>query len=188
MAFREKAGGRVSIGKAFPLAVAIVNQLAAAPGVDRAAYAGSLRRGRETVGDLDFLVAADDADAVRDLFVQLPSVDSSTGEGGYQMLGPALRSAGITIQADLRMVDISVWGAALMYFTGSKEHNVRLREIAIRQDMRLNEYGLFRGKEETPPRSGGKARGRRIRGGYLSGTWIAFYSPGSAAGSLGIRR
>lgn len=151
--FNKKAGNRVPVGLARPLALELLAELEAVPGVRRIDSAGSLRRGRETVGDLDFLVATDDPEAVRQRFVNLPSVTQVLAHGETKC-SVRLAVANVAIQADLRVVPEAAYGAALMYFTGSKEHNVRLRELAIKQGKRLNEYGLFEGTDERPQDEG----------------------------------
>ena len=119
---------------------ALVAELGALPFVERIAYAGSLRRGRETIGDLDILAAATDAKPLMDAFVGRGEVARILGHGDTK--SSVLTKSGV--QVDLRVVPLDRFGAALMYFTGSKEHNIALRERAIAQGMRLNEYGLFR--------------------------------------------
>ncbi len=153
IAFSEKAGSRVPIGIARPLAIELRQALAAVPGVQRVEYAGSLRRGRETIGDLDFLVAAEDPEAVREHFVSLPAVTQVLARGETKC-SVRLEVQGVVVQADLRLVPEATYGAALMYFTGSKEHNVRLRERALQRGQRLNEYGLFAGTDERPQDTG----------------------------------
>ncbi len=138
--FLEAAGQRVSLGHALPLALWFVGHLRALPGVARADYAGSLRRGRETVGDIDLLVACtpEHAPAVHQAFRAAPPVTDVLAAG-------ATKSSVRTrdhLQVDLRTVLPSQWGAALMYFTGSKEHNVRMRERAQKRGLTLNEYAL----------------------------------------------
>ncbi len=147
--FQEQAGDRVPLGIARPLAMALAGELRAVPGVRRLDFAGSLRRGRETIGDLDFLAACDDAEALRERFTTLPQVTQVLARGDTKC-SVRLAAGDTAMQADLRTVPAAAYGAALMYFTGSKELNVRLREIAIERDMRLNEYGLFQGTEERP--------------------------------------
>ena len=149
IAFQEQAGDRVPLGIARPLALALADELTAVPGVKRLDFAGSLRRGRETIGDLDFLAACDDPEALRERFTSMPQVTQVLARGETKC-SVRLEAGNIAMQADLRTVPAAAYGAALMYFTGSKEHNVRLREIAIQKDMRLNEYGLFQGTEERP--------------------------------------
>ncbi|MFW5653365.1 MAG: helix-hairpin-helix domain-containing protein, partial [Planctomycetota bacterium] len=153
--FMEQSGGRIQLGVAHPIAEIIVKRIEGVRGVKQAQYAGSLRRGRDTIGDIDVLVTTKDADAVRDAFVEMPEVTQVLAKGETKS-SVRFNFEGVTGQADLRIVPEDSWGAALMYFTGSKEHNVRLREIAIRKDMRLNEYGLFKGKDERPQDRGEK--------------------------------
>lgn len=149
IAFSEQTQNRIPLGLALPIAEKLVDDLRQVPGVTRAEYAGSLRRGRETIGDLDFLVSADDPEAVRERFVNEPAVTQVLARGETKC-SVRLSLFNVAIQADLRLVSEAAYGAALMYFTGSKEHNVRMREIAIKQGKRLNEYGLFDGTEERP--------------------------------------
>ncbi|MEM8960110.1 MAG: DNA polymerase/3'-5' exonuclease PolX [Acidobacteriota bacterium] len=149
LAFKEKAGERTPLGRARPLALMIRERLAAVPGVEKVDFAGSLRRGRETIGDLDFVVACSDHEAVTAAFVELDGV-TQVLLSGETKTSVRLEVGRVVMQADLRIVPATVYGAALLYFTGSKEHNVRLREIAIKRDMHLNEYGLFAGTAERP--------------------------------------
>ncbi len=156
--FHEQSSGRVPLGIARPLALELAALLRAVPGVQRLDFAGSLRRGRETIGDLDFLAASNDPGTLRDLFLALPQVTQVLARGdtkcSVRLVAPGAgqrnKPGGTAMQADLRIVPEAVYGAALMYFTGSKAHNVRLREIAIHQKMRLNEYGLFAGNDPRP--------------------------------------
>jgi DNA polymerase (family 10) len=149
IAFSEQTQDRIPLGLALPIAQKLVDDLRQVPGVVRAEYAGSLRRGRETIGDLDFLVAADDLEAVRERFTTGLDVTQVLARGETKC-SVRLAVFNVAVQADLRLVPETSYGAALMYFTGSKEHNVRLREIAIKQNKRLNEYGLFAGTDERP--------------------------------------
>ncbi len=105
---------------------------------------GSVRRWRETIGDVDVLVAADVAGPVMDAFVAAPSVDRVLAHGETK----SSVIVGRGLQVDLRVVPPASWGAALMYFTGSKDHNVRLRGLALKRKLLLNEYGLYRVGEE----------------------------------------
>lgn len=137
--FARRATGRTRIGDAMPLAEALLARLDAAEGTTRTAYAGSLRRGRETIGDLDLIACSDRPEAARAAFLETPGIERRLAAGETKC---SVRfDSGI--QADLRIVPESAFGAALLYFTGSKEHNVRLRERAAKQGRRLNEYGLF---------------------------------------------
>ncbi len=145
IAFAESSGGRVVLGRALPLALRFVESLDKLKTVKQATYAGSLRRGRDTIGDLDIIVAAepDDAAAISDAFVGLEPVTEVLVKG---VTKTSVRTQD-KVQADLRIVAPGQFGAALMYFTGSKEHNIVMRQRAIEQSMRLNEYGLFRDGE-----------------------------------------
>ena len=153
VAFQAKTRERTPLGKARPLALTLRDRLRGCPGVTAADYAGSLRRGQETVGDLDFLVTAEDPEAVAAFFVNQDEVTKILAHGETKC-SVRLEKERIAIQADLRLVPEAVYGAALMYFTGSKEHNVLLRERAIKRGLRLNEYGLFEGNEERPQDQG----------------------------------
>ncbi len=139
------SGGRVSIAEAMSVAEEIVSQLSAATGCTRCAYAGSLRRMRETIGDIDILAAARKSEPLMRAFTRLSIV------GGVIASGPTKTSIRTTggLQVDLRVVPPESWGAALQYFTGSKAHNVRIREMAVRKGMKLSEYGLFRVDDGT---------------------------------------
>ena len=175
MAFMEEAGDRLWIGQAMPVAEGLVARLKKIQGVKEIAFAGSLRRGKETIGDIDILVAADDSEAVRSAFVSMPEVEKVLANGETRSsvrlrVGSDLSrwssgdeetqaSGGAVVQVDLRLVPRESWGAALLYFTGSKDHNVRLRERALKQKLTLNEYGLYPldDRNEPPQRRGVKA-------------------------------
>ena len=140
LAFAAEAAKRIRIGVALPLARFLVDQLRLMPGVTQADYAGSLRRGRETVGDLDLLAAVDPAHApaVADAFTTAPIVREIIGKGPTKC---SIRTED-GLQVDLRLIPPDRYGAALLYFTGSKDHNVALRSRALDMGMTLNEYGL----------------------------------------------
>ncbi len=144
IAFLEQSRGRIRIGEALPIAEALVAELGALPSVQRIAYAGSLRRGRETIGDIDVLAASTDASALMERFRTREDVAKvlATGETKTSVLTKH------GIQIDLRVVPLDRFGSAWLYFTGSTDHNIRLRERAISQGMRLNEYGLFPAGED----------------------------------------
>lgn len=149
LAFAQSAGQRVRIGQAMPLAMWFVGVLRRLDEVQDVAYAGSLRRGKETIGDVDLLVAVDPeqpdhAKAVSDAFVTLEPVGEVLAKGPTKTSVRTADHVGIRIQVDLRVVQPDHFGAALMYFTGSKQHNVAMRQRAINQGLRLNEYGLHR--------------------------------------------
>jgi DNA polymerase (family 10) len=121
------------------IAARIVDALKAHGGVDRIEVAGSLRRGRETVKDIDILVTSREPARVMRTFTHLPAVAGVVAEGPTR--ATILHQDGLHV--DLRVVEPESFGAALQYFTGSKEHNVRMREIAVRKGLRVNEYGVF---------------------------------------------
>lgn len=131
---------RTPIGEARPLAEGIVQALQERVGdaIDRIEVTGSLRRWQDTIGDVDILAVSSDPRRVMEAFYSLPQVADILGHGDTKssvVLGTGL-------QVDLRVVEAEHWGAALQYFTGNKEHNVALRELALRQGWSLNEYGL----------------------------------------------
>ncbi len=141
----SRAVGRTPLGLAFPLAEELVAAMRAVSGVRRVEAAGSLRRGSETVGDLDLLCEADDGRAIIEAFVGLPQVKRVLAAGDTKGSVLVDRRDGLEIQVDCRVVPNESFGAALQYFTGSKEHNVRLREQAVKRKWKLNEWGLFDG-------------------------------------------
>lgn len=145
--FTQAAGGRVRIGQAMPVANWFVNHLKSFKGVKQCNYAGSLRRGKETIGDIDILVAADakDAKAISEFFIKLDVVSEVLAHGETKS---SVRTTD-NMQVDLRVIEPQSYGAALMYFTGSKEHNILMRERAIKQHARLNEYGLYKDDGQT---------------------------------------
>lgn len=130
---------RMPLGGALPLAEVILTTLRALEGTDRIALAGSARRMKETVKDIDILVTSKRPARVMDVFVGLPNVAEVLARGETKS-SVRLREG---IQADLRVVEPDCFGAALQYFTGSKQHNIRLRELAQRRKLKVNEYGVF---------------------------------------------
>lgn len=140
----ERGKKRVLLGRALPLAESMLAELTEKVGTKRAAYAGSLRRMRETIGDIDLLVAATDHEAVMDAFGSLSQVREAKAEG--ETKSSVVTTGGL--QVDIRVVDEAVFGAALLYFTGSKEHNVKVRERAVRAGYKLSEYGLFEAESD----------------------------------------
>lgn len=140
--FYKEAAGRRPLGEVLEVARRIEAALAHVPGVAHAAVAGSIRRHRDTVGDVDVLACAEDAEPVSEVFASLPEVRAVLAHGPTKTL-VRLRSG---IDADLRVLTPESYGAALLYFTGSKAHNVALRRIAQKKGLKLNEYGLFRGE------------------------------------------
>jgi DNA polymerase (family 10) len=138
----QSAGARVQIGPATDLAEEILRELREVKEVRRCDYAGSLRRMTETVGDIDLLVASEKPVPVMDSFASMPYAERVLAKG--ETKSSVLTTKGL--QVDVRVVEPAVWGAALQYFTGSKAHNVHVREIAVRKGLKLSEYGLFRAK------------------------------------------
>ena len=130
---------RIPIGRAMSAAEQVIATLrAACPGLHHIDAAGSLRRWRETIGDVDIMGTADNPAAVIDAFVDMPTVDEVLAHGSTK--GSVVLHGGL--QVDLRMVDQDCYGALIQYFTGSQQHNIRLRELANRMGLSLNEYGV----------------------------------------------
>jgi DNA polymerase (family 10) len=134
----QGAVSRTPISVALPVANRLVARLLEVPGVTHAEYCGSLRRFSETVGDIDVVVVAKDAAVVMDAFVAMPVVDRVLGRGDTKTSVVTPRG----LQIDVRVVAAHQLGAALMYFTGSKSHNVKLRQRALQRGYTLNEYAL----------------------------------------------
>lgn len=145
MDFLAKASQRVPLGIARPTAMALVEQIEKFSGVERAECAGSMRRGMETVGDVDILCIAPEGSDAADAFTKLPQVDRVIVAGGTKASVIVPTSVGRDLQVDLRVVPAESFGAALLYFTGSKSHNIKLREMAIKRGWKLSEYGMFEG-------------------------------------------
>ena len=139
---------RMSLGIALPVAERVIEELKKAAKVKRISTAGSLRRLKETIGDIDILSEGTDGEEIIKKFTSLPSVERALASG--ETKGSIIVEGGT--QVDLRVVEPDSYGAALQYFTGSKDHNVKLREIAKKQGLKINEYGVFRGES----RIGGK--------------------------------
>jgi len=135
----RKARGRARLDVAMGLAEELTGLLAAVPGCQRCAYAGSLRRMKDTIGDIDILAISDQPEALMAALTALPHVERVVASG------PTKTSVATTagLQVDLRVVPPASWGAALQYFTGSRAHNIRTREIAVHAKLKLSEYGLF---------------------------------------------
>ncbi|HVW43261.1 MAG TPA: DNA polymerase/3'-5' exonuclease PolX [Amycolatopsis sp.] len=135
----QQAGDRVLLNVAMDVAEEIVDALSAVTGCRRCTYAGSLRRFRETIGDIDVLVAAEDSAPVMRAFRDLDLV-AEVIAGGEKKTSIRTTKG---LQVDLRVVPPEAWGAALQYFTGSKGHNIRTREMAVHAGLKLSEYGIF---------------------------------------------
>jgi DNA polymerase (family 10) len=140
IAFAESSRGRVRIAEAMPLAERMVAELGRLPFVERVAYAGSLRRGKETIGDIDILASSKEPAKLMEAFRTRDEVAKVLASGETKTSVQTTTG----VQVDLRVVPLDRFGAALQYFTGSKEHNVALRERAISRGFKLNEYGLFK--------------------------------------------
>jgi len=129
---------RIPIGEALPIVEEILGPLRSVPGVRNLTYAGSLRRFRETLGDIDLMGTADNPKEVIDTFVTLAHIGQVLAQGATK--ASAIASGGL--QVDLRMVEHDSFGSLLQYFTGSKQHNISLRERGRRQGLKLSEYGI----------------------------------------------
>jgi DNA polymerase (family 10) len=136
----KKSAGRFLLSFGRRIADELTADFTALPGIERVEAAGSLRRGRETIGDLDILVTGQNAAAALEHIIRHPKSQEVLGQGGNK----ASVTYGIErLQVDVRALPHESFGAAMQYFTGSKEHNVALRTHAIKQGLTLNEYGLF---------------------------------------------
>lgn len=131
--------GRLTADKAGELADQMISYISEGRNVKKAQKAGSLRRGTETVGDIDILAVAKDPRLAAERFVSFPGVEEVIARGETKC---SVKVSG-ACQADLRLVDEGAYGAALVYFTGSKQHNIKLRNIAKKKKYKLNEYGVF---------------------------------------------
>jgi DNA polymerase (family 10) len=141
----QQQTGRALASVAMDLAEDFIERISSNVDVERIDYAGSLRRMVETIGDVDLLVASDDPVPVMDAFTGIGIVERVLAKG--EAKSSVLTRQGL--QVDLRVVPAEAWGAAMIYFTGSKAHNIRIREMAVRKGLKLNEYGLFDAKSGT---------------------------------------
>src|SRR6266705_1489967 len=131
--------GNYLLGRTLPIATGICRYME--PHAARVAYGGSLRRMKEIVHDVDILAASTDLEKTMKVFLGMPFIESVLAQGGTK----ASVRIQDDLQVDLRVVEPKSWGAAMHYFTGSKAHNIRMRERAIKLGFKLNEYGLFDG-------------------------------------------
>jgi DNA polymerase (family 10) len=146
----KRGTDRRPLGRVLPLAEDIVRRMKDSAPVDKIEVAGSIRRWKDTVKDIDILTTSKKPAEVMDAFVKLPHMGRVLAHG-------ETKSSIVTdegIQVDLRVVEEDSFGAALAYFTGSKQHNIKLREMAVRTGLKINEYGVFKGPEEK--KIGGK--------------------------------
>ncbi|MDD5680857.1 MAG: DNA polymerase/3'-5' exonuclease PolX [Candidatus Omnitrophica bacterium] len=137
--FLKKDTGRMRLDTAFAAAEYIISGLKDLPEVIKISSAGSLRRMKETVRDIDILVTSEKPERVMDAFAGLPGTGKIIARG---LTKSSILTNG-NIQVDLRVVSPESYGAALLYFTGSKEHNIKLREMAVKKGLKINEYGVF---------------------------------------------
>ncbi len=169
--FARQIGQRYLLGEGRPLADDVLAFLEGLEAVERCEVAGSIRRWRETIGDVDVLAATDAGEDVVEAFVDWESVD------GEIESGPEKASVRVgEIRVDLRVVVPEEFGSALQYFTGSKDHNVRLRNYAIDRGMKLNEYGAFDVSEIDDPDAGLRV-GDRVAGDTEAGMYEALGLP-----------
>ncbi len=150
IAFLKRGTERRPLGRVLPLVEEIIRGVRDKAPVDRIEVAGSIRRWKDTVRDIDILAASKDPAAVMAAFVKLPQTGRVLAHGDT-------KSSIVTndgVQVDLRVVEEDAFGAALQYFTGSKQHNIKLREMGVRAGLKINEYGVFRGPGEK--KIGGK--------------------------------
>ena len=145
----EQFAGRLLLAGAWPAAHALAEHVRNVTGVGQVEIAGSFRRRKETVGDLDLLVSGGEAERVMQAFTSHPEVAEVLGRGGTKS-SVRLKNG---LQVDLRLVPEVSFGAAMMYFTGSKAHNIELRKIAIEKGYLLNEYGLMKGERVVAGRT-----------------------------------
>ena len=143
--YRQRSG-RYLLSYAETIAAELIATLSQVPGVESITPAGSLRRGRETVGDLDLLVTGPAAQAVLDRFIAWPRVDEVLARGENKASAKVGHEG---LQVDVRALPPDTFGAALQYFTGSKDHNVAIRTRAVRMGLKLSEYGLFRVEDDS---------------------------------------
>ena len=150
--FLGTVGHRVRIDLALPLGETLLAEIQKMPGVIRSSICGSLRRRKETTGDIDILASSDDPQPIMDAFVKLPQVVQVTNHGPTKSSVVAsmhVHGEKVTMNADLRVVTEEQYPFALFYFTGSKEHNIRLRQMAIDRGWTMNEYALGSDKKKV---------------------------------------
>ncbi|HOM68194.1 MAG TPA: DNA polymerase/3'-5' exonuclease PolX [Candidatus Paceibacterota bacterium] len=138
--FFKKSAGRFLLGEIYDEALKLKNDLAKVKGVSKIEIAGSIRRFKETIGDIDILAVSSNPIELMNRFISLENVAEVYMKGKTKSALRLIKG----IDVDLRVVPLKSWGSALNYFTGSKEHNIALREIAKSKGLKLNEYGLFK--------------------------------------------
>ncbi|MFC5135723.1 MULTISPECIES: DNA polymerase/3'-5' exonuclease PolX [Haloferacaceae] len=165
--FARESRKRTRLGDARPVADDALAYLADVDGVSRVEVCGSIRRWKDTIGDVDLLVASDEREPIVDAFVDWPAADATIEAGTGKA---SVRADGTRV--DLRIVDDVEFGAALQYFTGSKAHNVAVRNRAIDRGLKLNEYGLFDVRDVADPDAGRRV-GDRVAGETEEGVYDA---------------
>ena len=141
IAFLKRSKGRFLLGEILPIVKEVYEKLKNLKEVERVDPAGSVRRMKETIGDVDFLVISKNPEKVMDFFTSLPRIVKIWGKGSTKS-SIRMREG---FDMDIRVVPARSYGSALQYFTGSKEHNIATRKIAMDKGLKLSEYGLFRG-------------------------------------------
>lgn len=139
--FLKKSGGRKVLGFAMPDVRVLIKNVRSFPEVQKAEVAGSVRRWKETIGDIDIVAASEEPEKVMQRFTKLGLIEHVYALGDTKAL-VRLKNG---LDADLRVVPEQSFGAALHYLTGSREHNVKLRELALKKGLKINEYGVFKG-------------------------------------------
>ncbi|EMA61542.1 DNA polymerase/3'-5' exonuclease PolX [Halorubrum lipolyticum] len=165
--FAREARKRTRLGDARPVADAALSYLDDLDAVASAEVCGSIRRWKDTIGDVDLLVASDAREPIVEAFTEWPEADATIEAGTGKA---SVRASGTRV--DLRIVDGGEFGAALQYFTGSRAHNVAVRNRAIDRDLKLNEYGLFDVSEVEDPDAGQRV-GERVAGETEDGVYEA---------------
>jgi len=142
--FARTAGKRALLGYILPVSDEIRRRMKSLKEVEAVEVAGSIRRMKETIGDIDVLVITEQPGKVSDFFTKMPNVDRVVAKGPTRSTVQLAEG----IECDLRVVERKAFGSALMYFTGNKDHNIASRRIAIKKGWKLNEYGLFSGAKQ----------------------------------------
>lgn len=143
----EQSIARIPINLALVITEIVVKYLRNAPGISRITPSGSLRRMKETIGDIDVLVSGKDGQKIVDYFIKMPGVIQVLASGNTKG-SVILKTNTEPMQVDIRIVEDKSYGAALQYFTGSKEHNVKIRGLAKEKGLKLSEYGVYKGKKQ----------------------------------------
>lgn len=159
--FIKKIGGRFLLGNILPVANMLEERLKNLPSVEKATVAGSVRRRKETIGDVDILVISRKPEAVMKYFINMPEAVHVIASG--ETKSSIKLSSGLNV--DLRVVPSESYGAALNYFTGSKDHNVALRKLAIEKGWKLNEYALFQSANSRKLHADRRGKNQRMMAG-----------------------